>query len=310
MSFRVLFCLWGCWVSVVACTVGCTQQDQELTALSELYVEHQRAQQLLKDGQVAAAVHALRRVNQRFPKSRAVLESLLMAEMKGDGTIQQVGYQRIQAYIASHPGDAQLRLVQTKYHLLMGLPSKANADLQILLFNKTFHPWVLAQDTDLQQHKEQLEQSKLPFGLIQPLSATMSPSLIIGDRGEIVVEALHLSDCELTFQTTNLQVALTPKRVTVYTDVVDEVVSKTKLVLQYDAVSAGTQSNLLTNVVCGTEVLTVSMPTFEVFSLNSTKDATGISIKNIEIPGLATLETRGSIPWRIYQNQVLVHQGP
>ncbi len=293
------------------CVVSCTQQDQQLGELSKLYEGYQLAEQFLEKGELGKAVQKLREVNQRYPTSRAVLESLVMAEMKSESTTQQVGYQRIQSYIAKHPGDGQLRLAQAKYHLTRGFPSKANADLQILLFNKVFHPWVLAQDRDLQRHKHVLEESKLPFELIQPLSATISPRLIQGDRGEIVMETLHLSTCDLTVRTTNLQVDLHPKRIAVYREIVDDVVTKSKLVLHYDTASPGTQSNLSTQVECGDASLTVQLPPFEVLNLKSIDaDPAEASFTNIEVPSIEQLQRGSPIPWRMYQNQILLYQGP
>ena len=172
----------------VACSFS-TEVEQEAigshSQWSELRKEYQKAISLYHAKDYTAAVIDFRSLHSQYPHSRAVLEGLLMAELYSEQYVQD-GYIRIQEYVQRHPGDMDFRLLQVKFHLHENELEQAHSDLELLLFNQTFHPWVLAQDPFLQAFKNEINLEHIPFDLIRLLDVGWPDSAIVGDTVEFV----------------------------------------------------------------------------------------------------------------------------
>ena len=181
--------------------MACTQTDdvvqQQLdvhTQWSTLRELYQQGSSLYREGQYSKAVEQFRDLHTLYPNSRSVLEGLLLSELH-DPENFQVGYARIQSYMGSHPGDVEFRLIQSKFHLQTGEVEKGRDDLELLLFNQSVHPWVLAQDPFLRHHQNDIALDKLTFELLRLLQIDMPTTAIVDDVVDIRISFLHLSTC-------------------------------------------------------------------------------------------------------------------
>lgn len=294
----VLYSLWAC---------SGEEQSKQFTQWAAIRTQHEEAQLHIEQGDFTA-IQILRNLHQENPNSRAILESLLLAELQSNPIDRSEGYQRVQAYMSRHKGDVAIRLVQAKYHLSHGQIESAKSDIQVLLFNQAFHPWVLAQDIFLLQYQDDLKEI-LPFSRMQVLKMELPQRLLVGETVDFRVELLHLKTCTPSMPSVPLSVSLEPNKLQLYQEIVDDIVSKMTVVLSLTPNSEGLQTSLPIRFHCGKASVGMELSSFSVISLDQQNFVTGGSLS---FPSLATLQTQTAttgVPWQQYQNGIPIAEG-
>lgn len=294
--------------------MGCTQLDDVVQQHQEVHVQlltlreaYQKASSLYDEGLYPKAVQQFRELQLQYPNSRAVLEGLLLSELH-DEESHKAGYTRIQEYMSSHPGDVDFRLIQAKFHLKMGDFTKARDDLEILLFNQSIHPWVLAQDPFLRHHRDGIDSEKLPFGLIRLLEIELPTAAVVGDAIDIRVSFLHLSSCRPHIPPFDIGLDVVPKKLNVYQETVDSTVVKTTFVQSLINSSAAKSQPTAIQIRCGSASMDVTLPSVDVIDLISTPSTPKQS--TLVFPDIESLEQGDSgIPWTVYLNHVEAKRG-
>ena len=274
---------------------------------STLRSDYQKANALYKDRNFAEAVLEFRSLHSQYPKSRAVLEGLLMSELQSEEDLS-TGYIRIQKYVQAHPGDMEFRLLQAKFHLNQGAFEQGRADLELLLFNQAFHPWELAQDPFLRPFKSQIALEKIPFDLMHLLELEWPTASVVGDTNELRFSILHLSSCSPYAPSVEIDLTLESKRLSVYQETIDSFVTKTTFVQSFTNLSPANGVSGQLDVYCDTTRFSVQLPTVTVIDL----DRTPLQKKpsRIAFPDVTELaEVEDGIPWTLYVNHVESDKG-
>ena len=301
-------------ISVLCWIMACTESDGLHQSLAKLRQKHNEAQERIQQGDIQKGIEELRELNKEYPDSRALLESLLTAELQGEGEgegdVLQVGYNRVKGAVQSNPGDAVLRLLQAKFHLATGNVALANSDLQVVLFNQQFHPWKLAQDSFLQRYQDVIDASLIPFALLQVLQVDIPNRILLGDPGEMRFAVMHLSDCAVSLSKVDLTVSLSPTRLQIQTERIDDVVKTTTMILSVQTQYPGEQQSVPIQLTCGERSISAKLPSFNIISL--TDEPFVSKGGHLYIPSVNTLgntQSTTGVYWEHYYNQVLVNKG-
>ena len=294
--------------------IGCTQIDedarQQMTVHSEWATLHQAYKQAVSvydDGQYSEAVKQFRKLHSRYPNSRAILEGVLLSELQ-DPEGRKAGYTRIQEYVRSHPGDVEFRLIQAKFHLQMGEIKKGRDDLELLLFNQSVHPWVLAQDPFLLHHKDNIDSHKLPFELIQMLEIDVPAVAIVDDAMDIRMSFLHLSSCRPYIPPFEIGLDVEPKKLNVYQETVDDIVVKTTFVQSVINRSVSKNQPTAIQIHCGSVRSVVTFPSVDVIDL--TGGVASPQRTTLAFPDPTELDSADAgVPWTLYINHVEAQKG-
>jgi len=290
--------------------MACTEPDGLLQSVAKLRQTHSTAQECIQQGDIQKGVEALRQLHKEYPDSRALLESLLTAELQGEEDVLQVGYNRVKSVVQSNPGDAVLRLLQAKFHLATGHGTLANSDLQVVLFNQQFHPWKLAQDSFLQRYQDVIDASLIPFALLQVLRIDVPNRILLGDTAEMRFAVMHLSNCDLSLSKVDLTVQLVPTRLQIQTERIDDVVKATTMILSVQPKNSGAQLAVPIQFTCGERSISTELPPFN--SIDLTDERLVSKGGYLYIPSVEFLEKTQSttgVYWEHYYNQVLVNKG-
>ena len=297
-------------ISVLCWMMACTEPDGLLQSVAKLRQTHSTAQEYIQQGDIQKGVEALRQLHKEYPDSKALLESLLTAELQGEGDVLQVGYNRVKGAVQSNPGDAVLRLLQAKFHLATGHGTLANSDLQVVLFNQHFHPWKLAQDSFLQRYQDVIDASLIPFALLQVLRIDVPNRILLGDTAEMRFAVMHLSNCDLSLSKVDLTVQLVPTRLQIQTERIDDVVKATTMILSVQPKNSGAQLAVPIQFTCGERSISTELPPFN--SIDLTDERLVSKGGYLYIPSVEFLEKTQSttgVYWEHYYNQVLVNKG-
>ena len=294
--------------------IGCSQTDEVVqqqmllhAQWSTLREEFQQASSLYTQESYPQAVEQFRSLHTRYPNSRAVLEGLLLAELHHKESLS-VGYTRIQQYMLAHPGDVDFRLIQAKFHLQMDEVAKAKDDLELLLFNQSIHPWTLAQDPFLRHYQSKINLDKLSFELIRLLEVDVPTSTVVEDVIDIRVSFLHLSSCHPNIPPFEIGLDVQTKKLIVYQETIDTLVSKTTFVQSIITQSVGSSPSTTVQIQCDSEMVAFTLPSVSVISLHSDNPTTQLS--TLTFPNLTQLEpAEQGVPWTVYINHVEAQKG-
>ena len=307
MTFRV-YDLW-LWL-----WMGCTQTNEverEYAVVhaewSDLHQTYQQAVSLYDEKQYPQALAQFRSPHSQYPNSRAVLEGVLLSELHHEEE-REVGYARIQEYMLAHPGDVEFRLIQAKFHLQMGEVEKAQADLQLLLFNQSVHPWVLAQDPLLRHYQSKINIDKLPFELIRLLEVDVPTVAVVDDAIDLRISFLHLSSCRPHIPPFEVGLNVQSKKLTAYQETIDGTVVKTTFVQSLTNRSAAKSQSTLVQIHCGLASLDVTIPSVDVIQLTAQPTSPQRSI--LAFPDLTAVQSADTgVPWTLYINHVEAKKG-
>ena len=297
-------------ISVLYWMMSCTESDGTFQSFAELRQHHHAAQQHIQEGNLQEGIEDFRRLHQEYPSSRALLESLLTAELQGQDDVLQAGYSRVKEVVRLNPGDGVFRLIQAKFHLALGHASLANSDLQVVLFNQQFHPWKLAQDVFLEQYKDDIDASLIPFALLQVLRIEVPERLLLGDTGEMRFSVTHLSNCEPSLSKVDLNVQVVPIRLQIQTDRIDDVVTTTKMILSVKIQNGAEQTSVPIQFTCGERSISTQLPSFSIVDIAD--ESTVSTVGHLVIPSvqqLSSVQPSTGVYWEHYYNQVLVDKG-
>jgi hypothetical protein len=297
-------------ISVLYWMMACTESDRRFQSLSDLRQQHHAAQQHIQEGNLQEGIEDFRRLHQEYPSSRALLESLLTAELQGQADVLRAGYSRVKEVVRLNPGDGVFRLIQAKFHLALGHASLANSDLQVVLFNQQFHPWKLAQDVFLEQYKDDIDASLIPFALLQVLQVEVPERLLLGDTGDLRFSVTHLSNCEPRLSKVDLNVQVVPIRLQIQTDRIDDVVTTTKMILSVKIQNGAEQTSVPIQFTCGERSISTQLPSFSIVDIAD--ESTVSTVGHLVIPSvqqLSSVQPSTGVYWEHYYNQVLVDKG-
>ena len=299
-------------VLFTACTVEPTFIEEQ-----ELYQTFQRATKTLAQGNREDAVALLHSLHLKYPDSRAVLEQLLSVYVDGSMDDLDVGLTLVDSFVLKHPGDSEIRIQRAR--LLLGLSrfDEAIKELQVVLFNRKIHPWILARDGTLRKFQEELAVLQLPFEGIVPIDVAIPTSVLLGDTGVIEIEALHSRQCGLEIEAFMFPFRVELTRLQVHTDMVDDVVQKTAIQLHVHWLEKGLVSSLVAQLKCGEDRIHLTQNTLEVLSVDSgpsAVDEPSISFTAqgrgtvVVIPTVDVLKQdpqKIGVPWKSYVNGIL-----
>ena len=186
------------------------------------------------------------------------------------------------------------------FHLLVGEFEKARSDLELILFNQTLHPWELAQDKFLRAFKASIDLEQIPFDLIRLLEVDWPASAIVGDTVELRLSVLHLASCSPHIPAFEINLKLEPKRLSVYQETVDPVVTKTTFVQSFLIYLCKGCINWL-KIFCDTSNLSVNLPSVTVIDLNKSTAVEKRSV--VTFPNVRELSSAGDWDtWTLHQS--------
>jgi len=276
------------------------ESERFYNQLGSLHEQYSEAVLLYEQKEYDRATTIFRSLHLQYPLSRAVLEGLLLAEFESS-TEFSVGYDRVKRYLAVNPGDADFRLLQAKYHLKSNNPTLANEDLEVLLFNQSMHPWILAQDPILKGYQGDIDNEQLPFDLITVVQFEVPKVVVMGDPFEMRLSVLHLKDCSVSVPAVQISLNLEPTHLRLYEESVDDIVQNTTLVQGFQSLSPVQSSPTSMEIQCGNAKAKVVLPAIESVAL-SPVDGTGIT-SSVEFPDVRLLPKQDSgVPWSLYVN--------
>lgn len=197
-------------------------------------------------------MHALLRLHMQFPDSRAILEELLLLELKGTPEQVEMGFQRLKTHLQRHPGDGIFRIHLAKYYLTLGRIPEAQQEIQLSLHNKVMHPWQLAQDDFFldPEYRDDLE-SLLPLNGIQVLNLTSPERVFVSQNAIWEIEAMHHASCSLSIPNQSKQSLLRIHQLQKISNRVDDWVHNTTIQIIWKAESAGIMDVGQVNLKCG-----------------------------------------------------------
>lgn len=299
----------------VWCLLFCCQNEnvipQEIEEAhhewSRMKEDYDAATAFFREQRYQESINVLEPLHQQHPESKAILELLLLAELNDPESFQR-GYQRIQSYMRRHPGDSDFRLLQTKFFLQAGEIQQANDSLAVLLFNRSFHPWVLAQDSVLRRYKDELSPAGLSFELVQAVGFDIPEKVLVGDVMDVRIDILHLKDCEPTVLPFEIQSKFRIERLALYHEDIDDVVQKTSMVLTLKALLASISGPIDMEVECESHKARLHFSGITIIDVGNADQRTELT--TLTIPRWSDLEKMtGTTPWVLYVNNVPIRTG-